>query len=272
MDELDLRFEMIFKKINRYISKVEDLNMITKAYYFAKLKHDGINRIGGGPYMTHLLETADILVDLNAGPATIASGLLHDTVEDVEGVTNELIEVLFGKDISTLVDSLTKVNMAEVDKQSEKNYTIKKIFNAMGKDVRTIIVKLADRLSNMRSLEKVSQEHKLRVSKQTLEIYAPVARSIGFNKIGNELEELCLFYLDNARYHEIKNYIEDNLSKTSQIIQDTKENIENALSSLNIKSRLYVTTKDIYSIYKFLNNNKKFDEIDDLNVILYSTK
>ena len=267
MDKLDQQFENLLVNIKKYITLEEDINNIAKAYYFAKIKHEGTFRIGGDPYTQHLLDTAVILCDLNAGPNTIAAGLLHDTVEDVEDVSNELIEVLFGKDISTLVDSVTKVNMAEDGDSDKKNLTIQKIFNAMGKDVRTIIIKIADRLSNMRTLDCVSLNQQQRVSKQTLEIYAPVARCIGLNKIAKEMEELCLYYLHNDKFNIIKEHLLKNEEDNLEMLINIENNVKKALLELKINSSAYRTTKDMYSIFKFINNGNSLEEIEDLNVI-----
>lgn len=267
MDQLDERFSEIYEGIKEYIKKEEDLHLIAKSYYFAKLKHSGVFRIGGEPYMHHLLDTAEILTDLKAGPKTIVAGLLHDTVEDVKDVSYDLIAELFGEEVAELVDSLTKVNIAEKSKEESKNFTIQKIFLAMSRDVRTIIIKIADRLSNMRTLEPVSLEHKLRVSKQTLEIYAPVARCIGFNKIAREMEELCLFYLEREKYDMIKNHIKVNNEKTREINNNIQNNITSALKSFSIRSSSYKTNKDVYNIYKFMKKNRTLEEIEDLDVI-----
>lgn len=267
MDKLDKQFEELYNKIKSYITKQEDLNTSAKAYYFAKMKHEGTFRIEGGPYMQHLIDTANVLCDLSAGPNTIAAGLLHDTVEDVKDVSNELIETIFGEDISSLVDAVTKVNMAEESKNSNKDLTIKKIFNAMGNDVRTIIIKIADRLSNMRTLKAVPLEQQLRVSKQTLEIYAPVARCIGLNSIAQEMEELCLFYLHNDTYNKIKEHIKSDQKENEELIKNIQKNIKKALTELKTKSESYASTKEMYNIFKFINNNRTLEEIEDLNVI-----
>ncbi len=267
MESLDVQFQNIFELAKTYITDFNDLTNIAKAYYFAKLKHEGAYRIGGQPYMQHLIDTAKVLINLNAGPDTIVAGLLHDTVEDVPEVSNELIRDLFGEEVMNLVDSVTKVNIAEVSTEEEKNLTIKKIFLAMSKDVRTTIIKIADRLSNMRTLDCVTQDHKLRVSRQTLEIYAPVARCIGLNQIAEEMERLCLFYLDKEKLDLIEDYIEKDKKLTNKMINNITDNISRALLNLKIKNTIYKTTKEVYNIHKFISDDKSLEEIQDLNVI-----
>ena len=159
MDEMDLKFECIYADITKYITRFEDLILIRKAYEYAKDKHKGILRKDGSPYLRHLVETAEIIVSLHAGPNTIAAGLLHDVVEDIEEVTEETIRRLFGDDVASLVMSVTKVNESESESYSDsKNKTIQKVFHAMSNDIRTIIIKLADRLNNMRTLGSMKVE------------------------------------------------------------------------------------------------------------------
>ena len=269
MDEMDLKFDSIYAKIVKYITKKEDLFLIKKAYEFAKEKHSGVFRKDGSPYLRHLVETAEIIVSLQAGPNTIAAGLLHDVVEDVEDVNEDMIEFMFGKDIANLVMSVTKVSESESASYSDsKNKTIQKVFHAMSNDVRTIIIKIADRLNNMRTLSSMSKEKQKRISEQTLELYAPVARYIGLNKIATELEELCLFYLNNEVYSQIVCYVKEHNKRNNTSLEAMCENIHQALEAMGIENEIYRTNKEIYKIYKFIKDGKHtIDEIDDLDVI-----
>ena len=269
MDEMDLKFEEIYIQIRQYISKSEDLYLIRKAYEFAKEKHSGVKRKDGSPYLRHLVETAEIIVSLHAGPNTIAAGLLHDVVEDVEDVSEELLEYMFGNDVANLVMSVTKVSESESESYSDsKNKTIQKVFHAMSNDVRTIIIKLADRLNNMRTLSSMKKEKQIRISEQTLELYAPVARYIGLNKIAAELEELCLYYLNNEVYSQIVFYVNEHNKKNKKSLDSMCENIHRALKGMGIENEIYCTNKEIYKIYKFIKDEKHtIDEIDDLDII-----
>ena len=269
MGDMDLKFDRVFQDASKYISKIEDLELINKAYEFAKEKHKGTFRVDGDPYIKHLIETAEILVSLQAGPNTIAAGLLHDTIEDVNDVDEAIIRNIFGNDIASLVMSVTKVNSSEEENYNlSKDKTIQKVFHSMSKDVRTIIIKIADRLNNMRTLSVLKEEKQKRISFQTLELYAPVARYMGLNKIARELEELCLFYLNREVYFEIKYYVEEHNKKFESSLIAMCENINQALLSMVINSKIYRSNKEIYKIYKFISDGKHtLDEIDDLDII-----
>ncbi len=269
MDEMDILFSKVYDLAKKYITKYDDLFLMQKAYWFAKEKHAGSFRVDGSPYLKHVIETAEIIVSLHAGPHTIIAGILHDVVEDVKDVNEEMIIALFGKDIAELVMSVTKVSEDESASYSDsKNKTIQKVFHAMSKDVRTIIIKLADRLNNMRTLNVMPKEKQIRISNQTLELYAPVARYIGLNKIAQELEELCLLYLNEEMYYEIKCYVMDHNSRYKESINSMCKNIEQALLAIGINNKIFVSNKEIYKIYKFIKDGKHtLDEIDDLDVI-----
>ena len=269
MENMDLKFDKIYDQITKYITRVDDLILIRKAYEFAKEKHKGVIRKDGSPYLRHLVETAEIIVSLHAGPNTIAAGLLHDVIEDIEEVDDNVIKELFGEDIANLVVSVTKVSEGESESYNDsKNKTIQKVFHAMSHDVRTIIIKIADRLNNMRTLGAMSEEKQKRIADQTLELYAPVARYIGLNKIATELEELCLFYLNNEMYSQIVCYVKDHNKRYCESLDSMCKNIHQALLAMGIDNEIYRTNKEIYKIYKFIKNGRHtIDEIDDLDVI-----
>lgn len=269
MYDMDLKFDEIYDQITKYITKIDDLILIRKAYEFAKDKHKGVIRKDGSPYLRHLIETAEIIVSLHGGPNTIAAGLLHDVVEDIDSVNEETIRLLFGEDIASLVMSVTKVNESESASYNDsKNKTIQKVFHAMSNDVRTIIIKLADRLNNMRTLGSMKEEKQKIISEQTLELYAPVARYIGLNKIAAELEELCLYYLNREMYLQIVCYVKDHSERYKDSLDSMCENIHQALEAMGISNEIYRTNKEIYKIYKFISDGKHtIDEIDDLDVI-----
>ena len=264
MDEMDLEFERIYQNILVYIHKQEDLLLIKHAYGFVKIAFEGILRKDGSPYIKHLLDTASIVVDLNAGPNTIIAAILHDSIEDIESVTYQTIEKEFSKDIADLVEAVTKVSSQEKD---NKNKTVQKLFNLMRDDVRVIIIKLADRLNNMRTLGAMTVEKQIKISNQTLELYAPAARYLGLNEIARELEELCLFYLDREKYELISEYVEKHNADNKQGIHMMKRNLSIALESVGIDNEVYHVNKEMYKIYKYINDNGNIEEIDDLDVI-----
>ena len=197
-------FEDVKNVFSKYITSPQDQALIEKAYLFADKKHEGQVRKSGDPYICHCLGVAKILAELQAGPQTICVGLLHDTIEDTE-TTKEEIEKNFGKEVADLVEALTKVTRLSDYKNVEftaENH--RKIFVAMAKDVRAIIVKLADRLHNMRTLQFQPKEKQVRISKETLEVYAPIAHRLGLYRLQTEMEDLSLWYLDNEKYREIE--------------------------------------------------------------------
>lgn len=264
MDEMDLEFEQIYQKILVYIHKQEDLLLIKHAYNFVKSAFEGILRKDGNPFLKHLLDTASIVVDLNAGPNTIIAALLHDCIEDIESITYQTIEQEFSSDIADLVEAVTKVSSQEKDNKSK---TVQKLFNLMRDDVRIIIIKLADRLNNMRTLAPMREEKQKNIASQTLELYAPVARYLGLNEIAKELEELCLFYLDREKYDYICNYVTNHNKENKVGINMIIRNLSIALNSVGIATEVYHVNKEIYKIYKYVNSLGKIEEIDDLDVI-----
>ena len=269
MNDIESLFNDVYLDVKTYITKSEDLNLIKKAYEFAKDKHDGCFRVDGNPYINHPLEVSKILASLHAGPNTIAAGLLHDVVEDVEGVTYEVIKNEFGEDVANLVMYVTKVSVNESASYNDsRDKTIQKVFQAMCIDVRAIIIKIADRLNNMRTLGVMAEEKRNRISNQTLELYAPVARYIGLNQIAKELEELSLMYINNDVYNQIVSYVEGHNKKYRESIKAMCENIHDALLAMGINNEIYCSNKEVYKIYKFLSDGKHtIDEIDDLDVI-----
>ena len=180
-----MSYDDVLALVKTYITKEESLALIQKAYDFIMVKHKEQKRKSGEPYTIHLIWVAYIRATLQTGPITIAAGLLHDVMEDC------------GEEVTTLVEGVTKITkmpyMEESDFHAENH---RKIYIAMAKDIRVILIKLADRLHNMRTLQYMSPEKQQRISRETLEVYAPIAHRLGINDIRVELEDLCLFYLD----------------------------------------------------------------------------
>ena len=203
--------------IQTYIKRPENLEMIEKAYQFANKCHEGQFRKSGEPYVVHVIEVANTLALLHTSPKTIAAGFLHDTVEDCQGVTNETIQEMFGEEISQIVDAVTKIG--NIKFQDEREYLAsnhRKLFIAMAKDIRVILVKLADRLHNMRTLEYMKPEKQKKIANETLSVYAPIAHRLGISEIKNELEDLSFKYLYNEKYNEIKNLVAQRESERNQ--------------------------------------------------------
>lgn len=262
-------FEECMEDIRTYIKRPENIELIEKAYAFAHEHHKGQFRKSGEPYEIHVIQVADILAGLHCGPKTIAAGLLHDTVEDCDGVTNETITELFGQEISDIVDAVTKIG--NIKFKDEKEYLAsnhRKIFIAMAKDIRVILVKLADRLHNMRTLEYMKPEKQKKIAAETLSVYAPIAHRLGISQMKNELEDLSFKYLYPEKYEEIKRLVRQRESERNDQVNSMIQDIEIILNNFNIPYRIFGRSKHFYSIYKKMNQkNKRFEEILDLLAI-----
>ncbi len=266
-------FEKLQNDYSTYIKDPKDLALIERAYRFAEKKHEGQFRKSGDPYISHCLGVADILAELQVGPQTICAGLLHDTIEDT-GTSREEIEQEFGKEIGNLVEALTKVTRLSDYKNVEftaENH--RKIFVAMAKDVRAIIVKLADRLHNMRTLQFQPEEKQRRISKETLEVYAPIAHRLGLYKIQTELEELSLFYSEPEKYRSIEQKVETVYQDARSGLDKLKRELERILAPTHIPFKILDRVKSIYSIYKKMYiKHYTFDQIYDIMALRVITE
>ena len=258
-------FDELKATYSRYIHRPEDLALIEKAYRFAEKKHEGQFRKSGDPYITHCLGVAKILAELEVGPTTICAGLLHDTIEDT-GTTKEEIEKEFSIEIATLVEALTKVTRLSDYKNVEftaENH--RKIFVAMARDVRVIIVKLADRLHNMRTLQFQPEAKQKRISAETLDVYAPIAHRLGLYKIQTELEDLSLKYSEPEKYQEISDKVKAVYEDARSSLDALKKELLNILEPTKIPFTILDRVKSIYSIYKKMYvKHHTFDEIYDI--------
>lgn len=265
--------EMFFNQVRTYISDPDSLAMIEKAYDYAEDKHKDQKRKSGEPYFVHLLNVGYILATLHSGPQTIVAGLLHDTMEDCDVPKEELIRE-FDEDVANLVESVTKIGRLEFkDQQEYEAANHRKIFIAMAKDVRVIIIKLVDRLHNMRTLEYTSKEQQQRKATETLNVYCPIAHRLGFGDIKNEMEDLCFFYLDPVHYHEVANMLEAKKVEREARVNKMIEEISALLKEHNFEFRIFGRSKHLYSIYKkMITKNKRFEEIYDLYAIRVITK
>ena len=190
--------EELYDEIGKYIRNPDDLAITNKAYDFAYEMHKEQKRSSGEPYFVHVLNVAYELAKLRTDPNTIAAGLLHDIIEDC-GVTAEEFKEMFGEEIYEIVEAVTKIsNLKFTDEKEYQASNHRKILIAMAKDVRVILVKLVDRLHNMRTLQYLPPEKQQRIARETLEVYAPIAHRLGIAEIKNELEDLSFFYLDNV--------------------------------------------------------------------------
>lgn len=258
-----------------YIHNEDDRKMVEDAYNFAREKHAGVTRKSGEPYIQHPLEVAYILANLQGGPATLAAGFLHDVVEDTD-VTVEDIKQRFGEDVSFLVDSLTKIQRMKLSHRSESDFEAedhRKIFLGMAKDVRVILVKLADRLHNMRTLDSLSAERQKALSKETLDVFTPIAHRLGIYTIQSELEDLSIKYLEPEKYETILHLLNERERNRQESLGSLKKRIADILFEKHIPFRIESRVKSIYSIYrKMYQKHYDFEEIYDVLAVRIITE
>ena len=261
-------FHELLDEVKKYIKKEENIDLITRAYLFAEKNHCGQFRKSGEPYIIHAIQVGYILALLRTGPKTIAAGFLHDVVEDCN-VSKQEVSELFGEEVATLVESVTKISNLKF--QDEKEYLAsnhRKIFIAMAKDVRVILVKLADRLHNMRTLQYMPSAKQQKIANETLEVYAPIAHRLGISDIKNELEDLSFQYLKKEKYYEIAKLVEKRKAERDEQVQRMIADISAMMEEHHIKYRIFGRSKHLYSIYKkMVTKNKRFEEILDLLAI-----
>jgi GTP pyrophosphokinase len=240
-----------------------DLALIERAYSAAERAHDGQKRRSGEPYITHPVAVAQILADLGIGPKTIAAALLHDTVEDTE-YTLDMLRSDFGDEIAMLVDGVTKLDKLKYGDSAQAE-TVRKMVVAMSKDIRVLIIKLADRLHNARTWGFVPQESAARKAQETLEIYAPLAHRLGIQTIKWELEDLSFAVLYPKLYVEIESLVRDRTPQREEFVQQVIDAVSEDLRASRIKGQVVGRPKQYYSIYqKMVLRGREFDEIYDL--------
>ena len=254
----------LIEKVRVYITNEEDIDLICNVYNYAKEKHSGQTRVSGEDYINHPLATAMILTSVFADKETICAGLLHDVLEDTDTTKQEL-EDLFGKDIAHLVYGVSKISRIHFSTENEALVEYyKKIIVGMSEDVRVIIIKLADRLHNMRTLWALPEDKRKRKAKETLEILTPIAHHLGIHKIKSELEDLSLRYLKPDVFYDIAEKLNNTKLERDNVVAEMLTSVSNILTEHNIKHEIKGRSKSIYSIYKKLEKGRKFSDIYDL--------
>ncbi len=255
-------FKTLLEKLDYFTD--EEKNKVKQAYEFASLKHIGQKRMSGEDYIIHPLNVAFILSEIKADCDSICASLLHDTIEDCN-VTKEEISEKFNEEVASLVDSLTKINRLNLSGDSDAVIeNQKKILIGMTKDVRAIILKLADRLHNMRTIWALSEESQKKNAKETLDILTPIAHRLGMFGIKSELEDLSLRYLKPEAYYQIVEKLNSTKLERDTYVVKMIEAVSNALNKVGINHKIKGRSKSIFSIYKKLDKGRSFDDIYDL--------
>ena len=246
-----------------------EMELLQKAIDFAKQTHADQKRESGEPYYIHPEQVAIMLSEMGMDSHTVIAGLLHDVIEDGKDVDAQKLANLFGKDIAEMVDGVTKLtktgNRELVTREEAQAENLRKMFLAIAKDVRVVIIKLADRLHNMRTLEYCCEEKRIRKAKETLEVYAPLAHRFGMGAIKCELEDLCFMYIWPEEYRKLKSAIAPQQAEHMRTLNTVIATVEEQLAASGIEAQVSGRPKHLYSIYKKLvKQNKELEEIYDL--------
>ncbi|MCI9402561.1 MAG: bifunctional (p)ppGpp synthetase/guanosine-3',5'-bis(diphosphate) 3'-pyrophosphohydrolase [Oscillospiraceae bacterium] len=264
MDAIMEQYLALEKKILGYNPNL-DTQRLLDAFTFADKAHDGQKRKSGEPYIIHPLAVADIVAEMELDPDSIIAALLHDVIEDT-GATREELSQQFGPTVAELVDGVTKLTRVQyTSKEEEQMENLRKMFMAMSRDIRVILIKICDRLHNMRTMEYQSPQKQREKSRETMEIYAPIAHRLGMQRIKWELEDTSLQYLDPVGYREIADELSARSSTHEEFMSSIQDKLQGRLREEGIQAEVYGRVKHIYSIYrKMYTQNKTLDEIFDL--------
>jgi guanosine-3',5'-bis(diphosphate) 3'-pyrophosphohydrolase len=262
-----VRLEDIVERIQKYHPEA-DVDLLRRAYIFSAKAHQGQTRLSGEAYLIHPIEVAAVLADLKLDAATVAAGLLHDTIEDTP-ITTEEIKALFGDEVSMLVDGMTKLSRMELQSREQREAdNFRKMIVAMARDIRVILIKLADRLHNMRTLKSLPLEKQKRIAQETLDIYAPLANRLGISKIKTELEDLSFMYLDPEAYRDLAQKVMQRRVERESYINELMEIMRGQLAEHGYKGEVKGRPKHFYSIWqKMQKQGISFEDVYDLIAI-----
>lgn len=265
--EVNLTGDQVVALTKKYLSP-EDVALVQKALVYAVDRHRGQFRQSGEPYIIHPIQVAGILAKLKLDAISVACGFLHDVVEDTNATLDDL-DCEFGHDVRGIVDGVTKLGKVKYmshEEQLAENH--RKMLMAMSKDIRVILVKLADRLHNMRTLKHLRKDKQERISRETMEIYAPLAHRLGISSVKWELEDLAFRYLNPTEFYKISHLMKEKRREREELVDEVVRKIETYASDRNLRGNIYGRPKHIYSIYRKMQDKKKrFDEIYDLIAI-----
>ncbi|BDV42563.1 GTP pyrophosphokinase [Geotalea uraniireducens] len=262
-----IRLNDILDKVASY-NPAADFDLVRKAYVYCAKVHQGQTRLSGEPYLIHPMEVAGLLADLRLDVPTVVTGLLHDTIEDTL-TTREELETMFGVEVANLVDGVTKISKIHFKtKEESQAENFRKMLLAMSNDIRVILVKLADRLHNMRTLQYQPEPKQRSISRETLDIYAPLANRLGISWIKSELEDLSFRYLDPQIYYDLASKVAKKKKERESYVEDVRQIIVDKLADHDLKGEVYGRSKHLYSIWrKMQNRNVDIDQIYDLIAI-----
>ena len=260
--------DQVLNRVRKY-HPGDGYKIVEKAWRFAEAAHQGQVRKSGEPYFIHPCLVASILTELMIDPPTIAAGLLHDTVEDCSGITLDTIRAEFGDEVAELVDGVTKLNKLDfANREEAQAESLRKMILAMSKDIRVVLIKLADRLHNMRTLRYQPEDRRVAIARETLDIYAPLAHRLGVNALKQELEDLSLKYLDPDGYNQIVHLVGMKRAERDESIRLVIDELSERLDQQHIHFDIDGRSKHFYSIdQKMILQNKSFDQIYDLIAI-----
>ncbi|MFM2339754.1 MAG: hypothetical protein RLZZ360_390 [Candidatus Parcubacteria bacterium] len=253
----------IIGKMPKLTQQNEEL--IKQAYAFAATKHASQTRYSGEPYMMHLAEVAYKIADMGLGPRTVAAALLHDTIEDTDATAEEIKET-FGEEVLYLVEGVTKLSSVRYYGKDRHNESLRKLFVATSQDIRVLIIKLNDRLHNMETLNHVPAEKQLRIARETLEIYVPVAHRLGMGKLRKELEDIAFFYVYPEEHKRVKHLLEQRAGKSSEVLERERKSIQKRLAEAKLLDfHTSYRVKGLYSLYhKLIRKDWDINAVYDL--------
>ena len=263
----DVEFKHLIDTIHSYLPKAK-CDDVTKAYQLAEEAHKDQRRVSGEPYILHPLAVAQILADMKIDTTTITASLLHDVVEDTSYTLDDL-KKMFGKEVAFLVDGVTKLSRLNYrTKEDQQLNSMRKMFLAMAKDVRVVVIKLADRLHNMRTLRYMRSDKQKRIAQETLEIFAPLAHRLGIFNIKWELEDLSFRYLEPDKYYDLVDQMKQKRHVREEIVNEAIDVLKKALDEAHIHCEINGRPKHFYSIYKKMKkDNRDLSQVYDLFAI-----
>ena len=262
--EKPITYDELYEKVKKIVKKEDELDVINRAYGFALAKHGDKKRLNGDPYISHPLEVAYILTDLNVDYITIACALLHETINHTDTSIDEVREE-FGDEIANIVYSVSKINRLELsdDKDSSAQY-LRKVLVGLSEDVRVLFIKLADRLHNMRTLYALPLEVQKQKANETTSVLIPIAHRLGINSIKSELEDWCLRYTKPDVYNDILEKLDASREELNDLLNEMKQSISDILTENGISFKIKGRVKSVHSLYNKMDNGKRFSDIYDI--------